>query len=70
MIPMRTSSVFKSRWMALLWAAGIIWLALDFGGSQAQTPDNAAANETGITDASGQPVTNEDSEKIANALGL
>ena len=24
MIPMRTSSVFKSRWMALIWAAGII----------------------------------------------
>ena len=33
MIPMRTSSVFKSRWMALVWAAGIIWFAYDFAGS-------------------------------------
>ena len=39
----RTSSVFKSRWMALLWAAGIIWFAYDFAGSQPD-PDNAAAN--------------------------
>lgn len=38
---MRTSSVFKSRWMALLWAAGIIWVALDFVGS----PDQPAANQ-------------------------
>jgi len=70
MIPMRTSSVFKSRWMALLWAAGIIWVAVSFAGGQAQAPDNNAANETGLTDEAGQPVTKEDSEKIANALGL
>ena len=36
MVPMRTSSVFKSRWMALLWAAGIIWFAMDVAGSQPQ----------------------------------
>jgi hypothetical protein len=42
MIPMRTSTVFRSRWMALLWAAGIIWLALDFVGSGEQS---AAANQ-------------------------
>ena len=29
MIPMRTSTIFKNRWMALLWAAGMIWLAVD-----------------------------------------
>ena len=34
MFPMRTSSIFKSRWMALLWAAGIIWFAYDFAGTQ------------------------------------
>ena len=33
MVPMRTSSIFKSRWMALIWAAGIIWLALDVAGA-------------------------------------
>ena len=29
MVPMRTSSIFRSRWMALLWAAGILWFAYD-----------------------------------------
>jgi len=29
----RLSSLFKSRWMALLWTAGIIWMALSFVGS-------------------------------------
>ena len=33
MWPMRTSTIFKSRWMALLWAAGIIWFAYDFAES-------------------------------------
>jgi len=43
MIPMRTSSIFKSRWMAIIWAAGIIWFAYDFASSY--TPDdNASAN--------------------------
>jgi hypothetical protein len=40
---MRTSSVFKSRWMALIWAAGIIWFAYDFAGS-ASDDDNGSAN--------------------------
>ena len=56
--------------MALLWGAGIIWAAVSFAGGQAQAPANESANESGLTDASGQPVTKEDSEKIANALGL
>ena len=43
MIPMRSSTIFKSRWMALVWAAGIIWFAYDFAVSQPQD-DNAAAN--------------------------
>lgn len=45
MFPMRNSTIFKSRWMALLWAAGIIWFAYDFAGSQPQdgnSSDNSA----------------------------
>ena len=41
MIPMRTSTIFKNRWWALLWAAGIIWFAYDFAGSAPQD-DNSA----------------------------
>jgi hypothetical protein len=45
MFGMKLSTIFKSRWMALLWAAGIIWLAYDFAGSQPQADNNADANE-------------------------
>jgi hypothetical protein len=45
MIPMRTSTIFKNRWWALLWAAGIIWFAYDFAGSRAQD-DNSAADDS------------------------
>lgn len=49
MIPMRTSSIFKSRWMALIWAAGILWLAYDFAGSEQD--ENAVANTAQVSDA-------------------
>ena len=32
MFPMKHSTIFRSRWMALIWAAGIIWFALDIAG--------------------------------------
>lgn len=67
MIPMRTSSVFKSRWMALLWAAGIIWFAYDFAGSQPQDT-NASDNAGQSTDGSGTPVTSDDTKKLAQEL--
>jgi hypothetical protein len=30
MFPFRHSSIFRSRWIAMIWAAGIIWTAIDF----------------------------------------
>ena len=45
MFPVRMSSVFKSRWKALLWAAGIIWIAYDIGGSMPGSDDNSAKSE-------------------------
>ena len=55
MIPMRTSSIFKSRWMALIWSAGIIWFAVDFAGpsddsSQPAQVDNGMAQAIGALD--------------------
>ena len=67
MFPMKTSSVFKSRWMALLWAAGIIWFAYDFAGSQPQD-GNDSANAEQATDASGAPVTSDDTNKLTQEL--
>jgi hypothetical protein len=49
MLPIRTSSIFRSRWMALLWAGGIIWSAVEFaGGSSADAP---SANGSAAADA-------------------
>jgi hypothetical protein len=46
MFPFRYSTIFRSRWMALLWGAGICWMAYDFA-----APD-------GKTDANGQTIGN------------
>jgi hypothetical protein len=65
MIPMRTSSIFKSRWMALVWAAGIIWFALDVAGPGDSTGNNAAAAEQ-PPDVTGATISNEDLQKFAD----
>ncbi len=66
MIPMKHSSIFKSRWMALIWAAGIIWFAYDVAG----TPDatNASANASQQTDVTGAPISAEDEKKVADII--
>ena len=56
MIPMKTSSVFKNRWMALLWAAGIIWFAYDIAASAPQDDGNNTA-------------ASDDQNQVANILG-
>jgi hypothetical protein len=66
MIPMRHSTIFKSRWMALLWAAGIIWFAYDFVGPDDSS--NASANAEAPTDATGTPVTPDDEKRFAAVL--
>ncbi|HVU31086.1 MAG TPA: hypothetical protein VHE36_11875 [Sphingomicrobium sp.] len=67
MIPMKNSTIFRSRWMALLWAAGIIWFAYDFASSQ-PSDQNATANAGQSTDDTGSPVTADDEKKLASAL--
>ncbi len=67
MIPMRTSSIFKSRWMALIWAAGILWLAYDVAESapQASSANNSAEEPTDVT---GTPVSPDDEKKVGEIL--
>lgn len=62
---MRFSTIFKSRWMALLWAAGNLWFAYDFAKSapQEQASNNATA------DAAGVPLSGDDANKVSQALG-
>jgi len=58
MIPMRSSSIFKSRWMALLWAAGIIWLAVRVAG-----PADSIGNHADVT---GATISDDDLKKFAD----
>ena len=41
MFPMKTSWIFQSRWMALIFAAGIIWFAYDVATTEPQDDPNA-----------------------------
>lgn len=67
MIPMKHSTIFKSRWMALLWAAGILWLAYDVAGSAPET-SNTSENAEQRTDVTGASVTPDDERKFEQAL--
>lgn len=44
MFPFRYTSLFKSRWIALMWAAGICWTAADVAGhfKKPDAPGNAS----------------------------
>ena len=63
MLPIRTSSIFRSRWTALLWAGGIIWSAVEFTGSARHEGDAADA-----TDASGAKVDPEQMKQAQKLL--
>lgn len=56
MFPFRLSRIFTNRWFALLWAAGICWMALDTVG----TAPPLKGNDTGVTDVTGAPVNQDD----------
>jgi len=45
MFPFRYQTIFKSRWMALLWAAGILWTAYDFASSTSPSHDASGNNQ-------------------------
>jgi len=61
MVPMKFSTIFRNRWFALVWAAGIIWLALDIS-----TPDQPADNkQVAASDAGGGDISNADVDNLA-----
>lgn len=66
MILMKYSTIFRSRWWALVWAVGIIWFALDVAGDG----DGPAGNggKVAATDVTGAPVTDEQTREIAKAI--
>jgi hypothetical protein len=68
MIPIKHSTIFKSRWMALLWAAGIIWFAYDFAAPPDDDTNSAGTNQVQVTDANGAPVTPDEAKQLEEAL--
>ncbi len=46
MLMFRYSSLFRSRWLALLWSVGILWSAVSFVGSEAPDPAGASNGST------------------------
>jgi hypothetical protein len=63
MLPIRTSSIFRSRWMALLWAGGIIWSAVEFAG-------DAPANGTQANESRASSGDDLDAEQMKQAEKL
>ena len=69
MLPIKHSNIFKSRWVAVLWAAGIIWFAYDFAGPSPDEQSNGAATDAvQITDANGAPVSPDEAKQLDEAL--
>jgi hypothetical protein len=68
MIPIKHSWIFKSRWMALLWAGGILWFAYDFAASTGDEQNMATGDQVQITDANGVPVNPDEAKQLDEAL--
>ena len=62
---MKLHHLFLNRWMALLWAAGVVWLALDIAGPG----ENMAGNDQAVvTDVTGAEVSNEQVEQVESLI--
>lgn len=63
MVPSR---LFRSRWAALLWAAGIVWTARDVATANRPSPTVNGAGAARAEDATGEAVTADDLAVLAN----
>ncbi|OAN66248.1 hypothetical protein [Sphingomonas sp. TDK1] len=66
MLPSRPAALFRSRWAALLWAAGVVWTAISVAGMGDAAKSPAPVKHA--TDALGQPIDNADLDALRNAL--
>jgi hypothetical protein len=68
MFPFRYSSIFRSRWMAVLWAAGICWMAVDVAsasGDGSEAGNNGASVQEDVT---GTPYDDADIKALEQSL--
>lgn len=61
------SKIFRSRWLALIWAGGILWTAYDV--AEANAGDPVTGNTAVATDQTGDAVNSADVGALVNALG-
>lgn len=57
LMPVKTTSVFKSRWKALLWAAGVLFFVYTIAGSLPSSAGNSEANNEAAADTNKIPAT-------------
>jgi len=69
MLPIRTSSIFRSRWTALLWAGGIIWSAVEFAGPAEKDESTANAATTDATGAEVDAAQMKQAEALLQQFG-
>jgi hypothetical protein len=70
MLPRNPSKIFRSRWSAMFWAAGVIFTAVTtIGFGSAKTDAKPGDPETALTDDSGATVSNADLAVLKNYLG-
>ena len=67
MVPMRHSTIFKSRWMALLWSAGVLWFAIDVADSNDDGGSANAANASSPNDTTSERALDE-TRKLVDQL--
>jgi hypothetical protein len=60
------SNIFRSRWAALLWAAGFVLLALQFAWPDETSPTNNQQSE--MTDVTGAKVDNAQVEQVEGIM--
>jgi hypothetical protein len=68
MVPMRTSWIFRSRWLALVWAAGIIWFAVSVAGGSSASSKSGNSSAEQATDVTGAPITPEAEKNFESEL--
>lgn len=73
MLPSRPAQIFRNRWSAIRWAAGVIFFAvttIGFAPSKASHSRAHTGQESARPiDAAGEPIDNEDMALIANLIG-
>ncbi|HEU4960294.1 MAG TPA: hypothetical protein VFT56_07785 [Sphingomonas sp.] len=64
---MVSNRIFRSRWAALLWAAGVIWTAYDVAEANSPPPANQSAAAKSA-DASANAASAQDMQGLANFI--